>query len=84
MAGVWNFLLWRLVLGDTALSLFYAVLKNWVSIMLLSETLKKLRKSSVGCSFCIWLVRNNKDWTPAASCKLNDHSKETCNSPSIS
>ena len=41
MAGVWNFLLWRLVLGDTALSRFYAVLKNWVSITLVSETLLK-------------------------------------------
>ena len=35
------------------------------------------------CLFCIWLARNNKDWTPsAAKCKLNDSSKETCNSPS--
>ena len=35
------------------------------------------------CSFCIWLARNNKDWTPcAANCKPNDPSKETCNSPS--
>ena len=34
------------------------------------------------CSFCIWLVRNNKEWTPAANCKLNDSSKETYNSES--
>ena len=35
------------------------------------------------CSFCIWLARNNKDWTPStANCHLNDPSKETCNSPS--
>ena len=34
------------------------------------------------CSFCIWLARNNKHWNPAANCKLNDPSKETCNSPS--
>ena len=34
------------------------------------------------CSFCIWLTRNNKHWNPAAICKLNDLSKETCNSPS--
>ena len=34
-------------------------------------------------SFCIWLARNNKDWTPStANCNLNDPSKETCNSPS--
>ena len=35
------------------------------------------------CLFCIWLARNNKDWTPStANCHLNDPSKETCNSPS--
>ena len=55
MAGVWNFLQWRLVLGDTTLSLFYAVLRNWVSAIFLSGTLKKLSKSYMKCSFCIWL-----------------------------
>ena len=35
----------------------------------------------MGCSFCIWLARNNKDWTQsAANSKLNDPSKEICNS----
>ena len=34
------------------------------------------------CSLCIWLARSNKHWNPAANCKLNDPSKETCNSPS--
>ena len=34
-------------------------------------------------SFCIWLARNNKEWTLfAANGKLNDFSKETYNSPS--
>ena len=28
------------------------------------------------------LARNNKHLNPAANCKLNDSSKETCNSPS--
>ena len=46
------------------------------------NTIKKLSKSSMECSFCIWLARNNKHWNPAANCKLNDPSKETCNSPS--
>ena len=36
------------------------------------------------CSFCIWLARNNKHWNPPANCRLNDPSKETCNSPSLS
>ena len=44
------------------------------------NTIKKLSKSSMECSFCIWLARNNKHWNPAANCKLNDPSKETCNS----
>ena len=34
------------------------------------------------CSFCIWLARNNKEWAPAANCKLSDSSKETYNSQS--
>ena len=35
------------------------------------------------CSCCIWLARNNKDWTlSATNCKLNDSSKETYNSQS--
>ena len=33
-------------------------------------------------SFCIWLARNNKEWTPDANSKLNDSSKETYNSQS--
>ena len=49
---------------------------------LIRNTIKKLSKSSMECSFCIWLARNNKEWTPAANCKLNDSSKETYNSQS--
>ena len=50
---------------------------------LIRNTIKKLSKSSMECLFCIWLARNNKDWTPStANCHLNDPSKETCNSPS--
>ena len=41
MAGVWNFLQWKLAVGDTALNLFYAVLRNWVSAILLSGTILK-------------------------------------------
>ena len=45
--------------------------------------MKKLSKSSMECSFSIWLARNNKDWTPSTvNCHLNDPSKETYNSPS--
>ena len=49
---------------------------------LIRNTIKKLSKSSMECSFCIWLARNNKEWTPAAICKLNGSSKETYNSES--
>ena len=49
---------------------------------LIRNTIKKLSKSSMECSLCIWLARYNKEWTPAANCKLNDTSKETYNSES--
>ena len=48
---------------------------------LIRNTIKKLSKSSMEFSFCIWLARN-KEWTPAANCKLNVSSKETYNSES--
>ena len=53
------------------------------SYTLIRSAIKKLSKSFMECLFCIWLARNNKDWTPStANCNLNDPSKETCNSPS--
>ena len=49
--------------------------------MPLWSTIIKLSKSSLECSFCIWLARSNKDLNPStANCNLNDPSKETCNS----
>ena len=81
MACVWNIWQWRLVLGDTALSLFLCFKKLGFSNTLIRNTIKKLSKSSMECYFCIWLARN-KGWTPsAANCMLNDPSKETFNSP---
>ena len=47
---------------------------------LIRNTIKS--KSSMECSFCIWLARNNKEWTLAVNCKLNDSYKETYNSQS--
>ena len=50
---------------------------------LIRNTTKKLTKSSMEYTFCIWLARNDKDWTPSiGNCKLDDSSKETCNSSS--
>ena len=53
---------------------------------LIRNSIKNFSKSSLEYSWlsgCIWLARNSKDRTPsAANCKLNDPSKETCNSPS--
>ena len=50
---------------------------------LIRNTIKKLSQSSMECSFCIWVARNNKERTPSAtSCQLNDSSKESCNSQS--
>ena len=50
---------------------------------LIRSTIQKLCKSSMECSFCIWLARNIKEWTPyAVKYKLNNSSQETYNSPS--
>ena len=47
------------------------------------NTINKLSKSCMECPFCVWLARNNKDWTPStANFKLNDFLKETCKLPS--
>ena len=35
---------------------------------LIRDTIKKLCKSSMECSFCIWLARNNEKWTPPTNC----------------
>ena len=39
-------------------------------------------KSSMECSFCIWLTRNNKEWTSTINLKIKDSLKESCNSTS--
>ena len=50
---------------------------------LIRSTIKKLCKSSMECSFCIWLARNIKEWTPyPINYKLDNYSQETYNSPS--
>ena len=47
---------------------------------LIRNTIKNLSKSTMECLFCIWLARNNKDWTPStANCHLNDPLQETSN-----
>ena len=43
---------------------------------------KNFSKSSMECSFCIWLTRNNKEWTSTTNLKVKDSLKESCNSPS--
>ena len=69
--------------GYSSKSVLCCFKKLGFSNTLIRNTIKKLSKSSMECSFCIWLARNNKDWTPStANCHLNDPSKETCNSPS--
>ena len=35
------------------------------------------------CSFCIWLARNNKEWTSTTNLNVKDSLKESCNSPSM-
>ena len=64
-------------------SVLCCIRKVGFSNTLIRNTIKKLTKSSMEYTFCIWLARNDKDWTPSiANCKLDDSSKETCNSSS--
>ena len=35
-----------------------------------------LSKSSMECSFCIWLAKNNKEWTPTTNLKMKLYLKE--------
>ena len=46
------------------------------------NNIKHFSKSSMECSFCIWLARNNKEWTSTINLKVKDSLKESCNSPS--
>ena len=71
-----------LVLRDIALSLFCVVSKSQLLIILLRNNIIKFSKSSMECSFCIWLARNNKEWTPTTKFKVRDSLKETYYSPS--
>ena len=83
MAGVWNLFAVEVgARGYCSKSVLYCFKKLGFNNTCIRNTIKKLSKSSMECSFCIWLARNNKHWNPAANCKLNDTSKETCNSPS--
>ena len=49
---------------------------------LIRNNIKNFSKSSMECSFCIWLARNNKEWTSTTNLKVKDSLKESCNSPS--
>ena len=37
--------------------------------------IKNFSKSSIECSFCIWLTRNNKRWSPTTKLKVKDSLK---------
>ena len=47
---------------------------------LITNNIKNISKSCMEYSFCIWLARNSKEWTPTTKCKEKDSQKETCNS----
>ena len=49
---------------------------------LIRNNMKNVSKSSMECSFCIWLARNSKEWTSTTYLKVKDSLKESCNSPS--
>ena len=62
------------------------MIKYWIKKLgynntLIRNTIKELSKSSMECSFYIWLARNNKVLTlSAVNSKVNHSSEETCNS----
>ena len=69
--------------GYRSKSVLYCFKKLCFNNKLIRNTIKKLSKSSMEYSFCVWLARNNNQWTPSSTnCKLNDSSKETYNSQS--
>ena len=49
---------------------------------LIRNNIKNFSKSSMKCSFCICLARNNKEWTSTANLKVKDSLKQSSNSPS--
>ena len=57
----------ELVLRENALSLFYCFKKLGFNNKLIRNIINKLTKSSMECSFCIWLARNNIEWTPSGA-----------------
>ena len=63
------------MLGDIALSLFCVVSKKLGFNTLIRNNIKNFSKSSMECSFCIFL-------TSTTNLKVKDSLKESCNSPS--
>ena len=51
---------------------------------IIRSNIKKFSKSSMECSFCIWLARKNKEWTSPTNLKVKDSLKESCISYAIS
>ena len=49
---------------------------------LMRNNIKNFSGSSLECSFCICLARNNKEWASTTNLKVKDSLKESCNSPS--
>ena len=68
--------------GYYSQSVLYCLKKLGFNNTLIRNNIKKISKSSMECSFCIWLARNNKEWTPTTKLKVKDSLKITCDSPS--
>ena len=49
---------------------------------LIRNNIQNFSKSSMERSFCIWLARNNKEWTSTTNLKVKVSLNESCNSPS--
>ena len=81
MCGLWNFLQLKSVLGDIALISLCCLKKLGFNNTLIRNNIKDFSKSSMECSFCIWLARN-KEWTSTTNLKVKDSLKKSSNSPS--
>ena len=51
-------------------SLLCCLKKTGFSNTLIMNNIKELYKSSIECSFCIWLARNNKEWIAVTTLTL--------------
>ena len=63
-------------------SVLYCLKKLGSNNTVIRNNIRNFSKSSMECSFCVWLARNNKEWTSTTNLKVKDPLKESYNSQS--